>query len=225
MDDLITFVRSKIAGFSSVELTHPETWSHLLPILGFNDENPHELPPEALLQPGAGLKIYQYPNQFAEYMAWIASNAYLIDSYLEIGTRHGGTFVTQVETLKLLNPNFSRAVAVDIIPQPTLLKSYEYFQVDSLSQSFSDWVAALNFDLVFVDGDHSYEGVKSDATVTRGCKIQVFHDISSDACPGVVNYWSEHKRTHYETHHFLEFTEQYSSVEGSYFGIGISQQR
>ena len=45
----------------------------------------------------------------------------------------------------------------------------------------------------------------------------VFHDISSDACQGVVNFWNEIKNNY--KHH--EFIEQYDSVAGSYLGIGL----
>jgi hypothetical protein len=225
MDNLREFVSSTLCSVDRHSLGYPETWEKLLETFGFNDENPHELPPEALLHSGVGLRIYQYPNQFAAYMAWISANAQQFNSYLEIGTRHGGTFVTQVETLKLLNPNFCRAVAVDVIAQPDLLKPYDYLQQNSQSQEFKSWIASTTFDLVFVDGDHSYEGVRNDALLTDRSKVQVFHDISSDACPGVVRYWKEHKNAYNNSHQFQEFIEQYSSVEGTYFGIGVSYRR
>lgn len=223
MIDLIDQVKRTLRSVERESLVDPRTWQMLLPLLGLNDENPHELPPEVLASPGLGLRIYQYPNQFAPYMSWIASRAGCIKSYLEIGTRHGGTFAVHVELLKLLNAAFSKATAVDIIPQPQLLTHYEYRQDDSLGDDFAQWMSEQYFDLVFIDGDHSYRAVKSDASLTIDkSQIQVFHDICSDACPGVSEYWQEHKVQHRKTHNFIEFTDQYDSVDGTYFGIGVS---
>ena len=222
----VSEVRKILGLLSSDDLCSVETWAKLLPEFGFNDENPNELPKTMLSQPGLGLRIWQYPNQFEPYMAWLVSQAGSINSYLEIGTRHGGTFVTQVETLRRLNPAFNRAVAVDLIEQPSLLEFYEYRQQDSGSESFRQWIDGEFFDVVFVDGDHSYEGVKDDAKATVGrCNIQVFHDISSDSCPQVRQYWVEHQKKYAKTHDFLEFVDQYESVNGSFLGIGVAVRK
>lgn len=220
---LIDSVREKLGSVEPDGLLDVDVWSGLLSELGFNDENPHELPMSMIAEPGLGLRIWQYPNQFAPYMVWLASKSKLIDSYMEIGTRHGGTFVVHAETLRLLNPDFESAVAVDLIAQPDLLAGYKYRQQDSQSKPFLRWLSKQFFDCIFIDGDHSYDGVKKDAesTVER-CNIQVFHDISSDSCVDVGLYWQEHKATYKDTHDFLEFVDQYDSVEGSFLGIGVS---
>ena len=226
LNQSVETVRQKLRTIERESLLSAETWLTLLPEFGFNDENPEELPPEMLAQPGLGLRIWQYPNQFAPYMSWLASKATQINSYLEIGTRHGGTFVIQVETLRRLNEHFNKAVAVDLIEQPELLEGYQYIQGDSQSKDFSQWVSEQFFDCIFVDGDHKYEGVKKDAELTvERCNIQVFHDISSDSCREVGIYWQEHKITHSRTHHFLEFVDQYDSVGGSFLGIGVAYRK
>lgn len=74
--------------------------------------------------------------------------------------------------------------------------------------------------MVDIDGDHSYNGVKMDFTACKNSgRIFVFHDIVSDACPGVVKFWNELKQT--ETGDFFEFTDQYEDVNGTYLGIGV----
>jgi hypothetical protein len=223
---VIDEVRTKFWQMKPKEFNDPETWLSVLPHLGYNDENPDELPKEVLSQKGLGLRIWQYPNQFAPYLAWLAQEAMSIRSYLEIGTRHGGTFVVHAEILRRLNPRFSRAVAVDIIDRPALLESYEYLQLDSQSDEFAEWIGGQFFDLVFIDGDHEYSGVERDAesTLPRS-NIQVFHDITSDECPGVGNLWREYRRKNAKTHRFVEFVEQYDSVEGNFFGLGVAIRR
>jgi len=226
LNHVVETVQQKLRTIEPNSLLNADTWLTLLPEFGFNHENPKELPAEMVFQPGLGLRIWQYPNQFAPYMAWLVSKAKQINSYMEIGTRHGGTFVMQVETLRQTNPGFNTAVAVDLIDQPDLLAGYEYRQQDSQSKSFSKWISKQFFDCIFIDGDHSYEGVKRDAELTiQQCNIQVFHDISSDSCLDVGIYWQEHKIAHKQTHNFVEFVDQYDSVQGSFLGIGVAYRK
>jgi hypothetical protein len=77
-------------------------------------------------------------------------------------------------------------------------------------------------DLILIDGDHSYEGVKKDFdTLKNNARIIVFHDIASCVCPGVVRFWNEIKALY--PGQTVEFTEQYEDVAGSYLGIGVLQ--
>lgn len=232
---LINLIRLTTNSIKPEALRQSEFIEHiLLPMLGLNDENINEQPKELIkhLGGGLGLKIWQYPNQFSKYASLIAENAHRINSYIEIGCRHGGTFIFHTEMLRLVNAaGFKKSVAVDIIEENELLQEYNstsnslssFMRCNSGTQEFKDFISKNKFDLVFIDGDHSYLGVKNDAEISfNSSNIQVFHDISSDPCPGVKQFWEEHKSMHSKTHDFYEFTEQYDSVDGNFLGIGVS---
>jgi len=129
-----------------------------------------------------------------------------------------------------LNSNFNNSVAIDIINPCPILNEYLKFnsfskfkKVNSLSVEFKQFIENNFFDIVFIDGNHSYSAVKNDAELTKEkCNIQVFHDIVSDACPDTVFYWKEVKEKYKNTHNFYEFVQQYESVSGSYLGIGVA---
>jgi len=203
--------------------------------LGLNNENLSEQPEELSEHFGAGmgLRIWQYPNQFSKYMIQLAHHANSINSYLEIGCRHGGTYILTTEFLRSINKNFSKSVAVDIIDPNELLRAYtkstdgaEFKNINSGSNDFKNYISNNFFDVVFIDGDHSYDFVKNDAEITRDfCNIQVFHDTVNDACLGVGLYWNEIKETHKDLYNFYDFVDQYDSVKGSYLGIGMAVRK
>jgi len=167
-----------------------------------------------------GLRFWQYPNQLSKYLKLLST--FKINSYLEIGCRWGGTFVITNEFLKLKNKNV-KAFACDIIEMSDILTEYskhsdfKYLFINSTLLDKEN--VQEQIDLILIDGDHSYNGVKIDfeRSLQYSPKYVVFHDIKSDACGGVVKFWDEIKNNY--KHH--EFIEQYESVNGSYLGIGL----
>ena len=106
------------------DLAQADKIEKLLLNLGLNDEGIDEFP--AVLHPfcGSGLRIWQYPSQFSKYLLQLSGLH--VRSYLEIGVRHGGSFVATVELLNRFFP-LEFAVAIDILPAPSMTE-YMTFQ-------------------------------------------------------------------------------------------------
>lgn len=212
----------------------------LLLALGLCHEHPEEQSQSLHHRLGAGCKwqIWQYPNQFAPYLLWLAENAKSINSYIEIGCRHGGTFVLTCEYIKRFNPNFNNAVAIDLETKAPLLVEYnkifpfEYYQGDSHSDEFQQWLNTKKFDLCLIDGDHTYSGVKKDYKLLHDKgSIFVFHDVDSVIFdhnnPGTTVYWKHFKEKYSDQGDIVEFIEQYTDTpnEGPFLGIGVFKKK
>lgn len=203
--------------------------------LGFNTQCLDEQP-QIVKNNTGGLLIWQYPNQFSKYLSLIKNLN--ISSYLEIGCRWGGTFVLTNEYLNKFHP-LTKSVAVDIIDSPVdeycKLKtnskhSLSFMKLNSTSQEFKDFIAKNYFDIIFIDGDHTYQGVKSDYEACKNSgKIFVFHDIVNGVCPGVVRLWKEIKQNEYNKYNIYEFIEQYDEVvkkrKKTFLGIGVAVKK
>jgi cephalosporin hydroxylase len=176
------------------ELKNPEFLEHeLLPRLGLNNENFDEFPAHLSKYSGYGLKIWQYPTQLARYLADLATKR--IGSYMELGVRHGGTFILTVEYLSRFG-KLESAVAVDLVESPNLRSyaegtpSVTYIVDSSTSERVKATIECRKWDLVLIDGDHTFLGCLHDYIAARNnARLVVLHDIVSDSCPGVQGVW------------------------------------
>jgi len=134
--------------------------------------------------------------------------------FLEIGTGKGGTLFLFCSVL----PKNSRIISVDLRGESygagypsfmrNLLKSYAQgsqvitlVEMDSHNEKTRDYIKTLlsgEVDFLFIDADHTYEGVKRDyelysKLVKKGGYI-AFHDIKAyeQSC-GVYKFWDEIK--------------------------------
>ena len=211
--------------------------NYVLPQLGLNGTTnynfeifPKELKPHLL----SGLRIWQYPNQFAQFLVEISKLN--IEYYLEIGMENGGSFIVIVEFLKFKNHGLI-AYGVDYriynnlkvyaeINQNTL-----FWEMDSHSKIFKIELDNFkNLDLVFIDGDHTYYGVESDFNLVKDKARHIaFHDIVDFNCNGVRDFWTHLKDKYKNEYYFKEFTEQYPEVlkntDKTFLGIGLMSKK
>jgi cephalosporin hydroxylase len=213
------------------QLADPTYLEHeLLPRLGLNDEDLEDIPLSLHRYTGYGLRHWQLPNQFSKYLVELSQHK--IESYLEIGSRHGGTFVITVEYLNRFHP-VRNAVALDPVRSRSLEKyaasrdGVTILQDSSQTEEFKAFVEERGpFDLVLIDGDHSEEACRSDFELMKDhARIVVFHDIVSHEVPGVGRVWQDVKRTHDGRARFEEYAEQYPGFEEAgtpQFGLGVA---
>lgn len=136
----------------------------------------------------------QFCNIEADYAAlWQIIDTYDCKSVMEIGTWEGYAML-----FMWLNPRIERAVAVDICREypggghhSGLAREHygRYFRetgVQLLVKNSNNLTVDREFDLVFVDGDHSREQAERDlATAKRAArKVVAFHDWNNGN-PGV----------------------------------------
>lgn len=195
----------------------------LLIKLGLNDEGLNELPPE-LHSACGGLRLWQYPTQFSKYLVQLSRLK--VRSYLEIGVRHGGSFVATSEYLERFQP-LDFVVAVDIIECPSLA---DYQKLNGkarfwcLNSQETEFVARLDalgaVDLVFIDSHHEEQQCRSElALLAPRASLLAFHDIANVNCPGIARVWQELKAS--PLYRCFEYVDQYPGL-GPFMGIGLA---
>lgn len=163
----------------------------------------------------------------------------------EIGCYRGGTLFLLSQVAQ---PD-ATLYSMDLSYDPIRLQAYEYFRKGGQKFSFiqgdthkpeslarlSDMLKGQSLDFLFIDGDHSYEGVKADydmySPLVRSGGLIGFHDIVIDYetrygsktmsyTGGVPQFWQELKLLYPENSH--EFIQD-QGQDG--FGIGVIRKK
>jgi len=151
----------------------------------------------------ASCGLWQKPVELSTLLTIL--NTQNIQTFLNIGTFNGYTF-NFIASCITIDPN-------DFVGSN---KKYPYIYLSCTSDTFKN----IPFDLVFIDGDHSYEAVKKDwENVGRFAKVIVFHDINDLPCPDVRKFWSELTNGASEDFDILEIKEVTENPQ--MMGIGI----
>jgi precorrin-6B methylase 2 len=143
------------------------------------------------------------------------------DSVLEIGAKYGASSYGFCNI-------FNKVVSIDISKENTIndienkFDNYTFILGDSHSSDTKNKLKEMKFDVVFIDGDHSYDAVKQDyLDYKEFCKdegIIVFHDIKHTTWTDSVGIqvpvlWKE-----------IKYNYKYEEIinnENDCFGIGI----
>lgn len=239
LHDAVGNAMAAIGALTPAQCVDADYLEHVfIPALGLNDEILHEQPKELAASYGKGLHIWQYPNQLAGYLAWLARNAGDITSYMEIGCRWGGMFILIPEWIRKNGGRLRAVTAVDPIDPSPFIQTWfrllreqsgieaTYLQDFSTSAAVSQAVDRIRPDMVFIDGDHGLRGALGDHMLIRDhARIIAHHDIYSQAWPETTFLWETLKRL--ETHDFcfVDFVDQYPSVGGNFLGIGAMKRK
>jgi hypothetical protein len=212
----IIAVRNLIRSMDIESLKNPEVVANLVRAFGIVQWGPDVFGQDEVFKNHSGdmAGIYQTPDQIGKALVYLSK--FRINSYLEVGVFQGGNFLFVSEYLRRFNPDIQ---CTGIDPTGYLNDEIRAIIETELFLSYkaidSDQLAGQEFDLVFIDGDHTAEWAKRDfENVGRHAKICMFHDIQEISCPDIVAFWKTVKGKK-----GVEFLDHTSSEPSQ--GIGI----
>lgn len=185
-----------------------------------------------------GLNMLQQPQQLAEALVSLGVHFKGRKNlrYTEIGVFYGGTFIFIATYLHRMF-GLHEAVAVDLDVKHVVSKiasldipfTCEWLECNTQTREGVAKVlnTSRDADIVFIDGDHSFDGVRNDFNLALRMKPEaiMMHDIVDHYVPGVPALWralqSEWSTLHTEGT-YVECLEQFKRPSGRLVqGIGL----
>lgn len=145
-----------------------------------------------------GARLQQNPEEFAAFLTFLGDHS--VGLYLEVGSASGAFIKTMMTRLPIVNAVMIDDGSTDKEEQDAVVESLDYvtrFTGDSHSAEAWDFLdeQGIKYDLIFIDGDHSYEGVLQDIDLVLPYADQdtliAFHDIRCQHVPGVGKAYDE----------------------------------
>jgi len=154
-----------------------------------------------------------------------------LKNILEIGFYNGGTIrawsCIADEKANIVGVDYGDTPVADIVKYLSSNQTLTLIQGDSHKQEiFKAVKEQAKYDMIFIDGDHAYEGVKKDwemySKLVKKGGVVVFHDIVKHTVHvdvGVHILWNEIKEKGKGYKEFIDT--EYKSDWGLWGGIGV----
>jgi hypothetical protein len=119
-----------------------------------------------------GRRIQQNPREFARLLNFLSkSQNRTFDNYLEIGAGAGGSLKGIHDAVGFVRASVidnGSCSGFDLLEENTSdIAGLDLFRGDSQSERAKSFLGGKTFDLIGIDGDHSYEGVCNDWKLAR----------------------------------------------------------
>jgi len=187
-------------------------------------------------------RMEQHAEEIKPFVSWAIESIAPLTRILEIGVRHGGTSQLWCELVGnslgnlVIGIDWHGADGLGVNGTNALIHSmsleYPWFcpvigdshDLETV-QSVKNITSVKPIDLLFIDGDHSYEGVKQDyhtyRDLVRTGGLIAFHDIVDSELMrlvghGTTAFWEEIKNA------YPNSTKEFS-INSSWGGIGVLQ--
>lgn len=194
----------------------------------------NKVPASCLPFCNTGLKIWQMPSQLADFLIFLSD--YRIETYLESGVAAGGTAIMTFEYLSRFNPTIVgwgfdpyRHRQARIFTESHIIREYiqinpRFKLVEDFTRNVSNYTSS-SFDLVFIDANHTIEGVQEDfLTLEPRSNMIAFHDILCQN--GVMMKWQYLKQNdaRFDYHEFCRLPKDFENPRQEWicYGIGLA---